>query len=145
MKLEEILAHWEEDSKVDTTEIAQEAMKISTFHHKYFKMFLVERTILKKMKEKLQLTRRFKWRYYTGKCSLEECRAEGIEQFQEKFLTKDDITLFINSDKDIIRANIEIAEQENKTDLLEGILKHLVNRGYNLKTAMDFIKYSEGM
>ena len=49
MKLEEILALWEKDSKVDTIELDKESLKIPSLHNKYLKIYTSENLQLKRM------------------------------------------------------------------------------------------------
>jgi hypothetical protein len=43
MKIEEILDNWKEDSKIDRTELGDEALKIPKLHHKYYQIYVSER------------------------------------------------------------------------------------------------------
>jgi hypothetical protein len=43
MKLEEIESLWEQDSKIDRTDLDNESLKIPMLHSKYYKIYLREK------------------------------------------------------------------------------------------------------
>jgi hypothetical protein len=51
----------------------------------------------------------------------------------------------MSADKDIISLSLKIGLQEEKIQALESIIKTLNSMGYNIKAAIDFQKFINGM
>lgn len=143
MKIEEILSEWSEDAKINLTQLDVESAKIPLLHHKYYKLFITERLKLKKMLSNMKKLRLIKHDYYSGNLADEDCKKCGWEQFDRKLL-KTDIDKFIDADSDVIEHTLKVSLQQEKVDLLDSIIKSLSPRGYNLRVAMDFLRFQNG-
>lgn len=142
MKLEEIESHWEQDSKIDRTDLDNESLKIPSLHSKYYKLYLREKVQLKAEEQEYKLYYKLKHEYYTGKLSKQELDEYGWEPFQ--FVLKNDLQVYIDADKDIAERLLKLQVQKEKVDLLENIIKTLNGRGFLIKNAIDFIKFTSG-
>jgi len=142
MKLEEIELMWQEDCHIDRTSLDQESIKIPLLHSKYYKIFLREKMQLKIEDSEYKQFYKLKHEYYTGKLSQEELNQYGWEQFQ--FILKGDLSVYIDSDKDLAQRLIKLQIQKEKVELLDSIIKTLNTRGFLIKNAIDFIKFSNG-
>lgn len=142
MKLEEIEALWEEDVKIDRTALDEESLKIPYLHNKYYKIYLREKVQLKAEQNSVAQFYKLKHEYYTGKLSQSECKELGWEPFQ--FVLKGDIQVYLDADKELADKLIKASVQKEKVDFLENIIKTLNNRGYLIKNAIDFRKFSNG-
>jgi hypothetical protein len=76
--------------------------------------------------------------------SQEELDAENWEPFQKR-LMKNEIDMYIESDKDIITNNIRIVNQQEKLDFLQEVIKNLNQRNYQIKNAIDWSKFTNGI
>jgi len=143
MKLEEIQDLWQKDCEIDRTELGEESLKISQMHSKYFKIFSAERLQLKKWQKDYKDLYRVKYEYYNGVLPLEDLKDRGWEPFSLKVL-KSDLHIYLDSDKDLCSAQLRIDLQEEKINLLENIIRHLNNRNYQLKNAIEWEKFKVG-
>jgi hypothetical protein len=143
MKLSDLEQHWSEDSKIDKTELDNESVKIPYLHSKYWKFLVNEKILLRKKKNELQELRRKKYEYFSGKFSQQDYNETGWPPFHLKLL-KQDIQMYIDSDSDICQLLIDITLQDEKCKFIEDIIKSLHSRGFVLKTAMDFIRFTNG-
>jgi hypothetical protein len=57
---------------------------------------------------------------------------------------KSEVGNYIDADRDIIDISLKIGIQSEKIDLLESIIKTLLNRGYNIRAAIDWEKFKMG-
>lgn len=142
MKLEEIEALWEQDAKVDRTDLDNESLKIPMLHSKYYKIYLREKIQLKSEEQEYKQFYKLKHEYYTGKLSQEDLNEYGWEPFQ--FVLKNDLQVYVDADKDIANRLLKIQVQREKVDLLENIIKTLNGRGFLIKNAIDFIRFTSG-
>jgi hypothetical protein len=143
MKFEEIQYQWTIDCEMDETELSKESIKIPQLHNKYLIFFHDERLRLRTMKFENSKLLKLKREYYSGRMDAEEMEALDWEPFQFKLL-KADIQEYIDADEDIIELKKKLTLQEEKTDYLESIVKSLSNRGYLIKNAIDWKRFTEG-
>lgn len=144
MKLEEIQVLWDGDSWIDRTELGEESLRIAQLHAKYFKMFSQERILLKKLEAEYSTLYKIKFEYYNGLLSHEDLKRYQWEPFSLKVL-KTDLHIYIDSDKDIHAAQYKIDIQKEKIHFLENIIKALNNRGFQIKSAIDWTKFQNGL
>lgn len=143
MKLEEILEMWSSDTNIDRTELGEEALKLPKLHSKYLRIFTEERLTLRKMEEDRKQLVLTKHDYYRGVLPDEDLKALGWEPFRMSIL-KSDIPMRLDADQDIIKINLKIAMQQEKVDTLEAIIKSISNRGFLIKSAIDYEKFKVG-
>lgn len=144
MKIEDIIVEWEKDCDIDVSNIAHESANIPALHNKYYKIYMGEGFLLKKMKADYKQLYKLKVEYYKGELSDEELKENGWDPQPLKIL-RQDIPSYIDADQDIIDASLKIGAQEQKLEYLESIIKMINNRGYQLKTIVDYEKFRNGM
>ncbi len=144
MKLESILALWEQDSKVDRLELDKESLKIPSLHNKYLKIYSTENLQLKKMVHELKELERNKFEYYSGKLSEEELNDFGWEQFDHKLL-KQDIPRYLESDADIINLLLKIDYQKEKVEAVKSIMSNINGRSFNIGNAIKWQQFLNGI
>ena len=144
MKLEEIQELWNADREIDITELATESVRIPQIHDKYLKIYIDERIRLKGLQFELTKLVRLKTDYYAGKLTQEELEKLGWDQFLQRLL-KNEISTYIESDTDIIKHKKNIVLIEEKCYYLDSIIKMISNRGFQIKGAIDWIKYKSGI
>lgn len=142
MKLEEIEALWEQDVKIDRTDLDSESLKIPSLHQKYYKLYLREKVQLKAEEQEYKQFYKLKHEYYTGKLSKSELDEFGWEPFQ--FVLKNDLQVYIDADKDIASRLLKLSVQKEKVQFLEDIIKTLNTRGFLIKNAIEFIRFTSG-
>jgi len=144
MKIEDIIGMWQEDVKIDETELSRESLNIPLLHGKYLKHFSGERLKLRafKMKQK-QLHQRL-MDYYRGDLNNPEDLAElGREPYPFKRL-KNEVSYYVESDSEMVQLNTKIAYQQEMVDVLEEIIKAINTRGYVIKNSLDFLRFTSG-
>ena len=129
---------------IDKSELGEESLKISQLHSKYFKFYSQERLALKKLEQDYKILYRKKFEYYNGTMSYEDLKENGWEPNPLKIL-KTETPIYITSDKDIVELQLRIDYQSEKLNFLENIIKSVNNRGFNIKSAIDWIKFQNGI
>ena len=143
MKFEEIQTLWTSDCNIDETELAQESVKIPQLHNKYLILYSNEKLRLKTQRFEHSKLVKLKKEYYGGRMSQEELEAVDWEPFQYKLL-KADVEQYVDADDNVIESKKMLALQEEKVDYLEAIVKGLSTRGYLIKNAIDWKRFTEG-
>ena len=144
MKLEEIYEQWKKDAEIDITELGNEAIKIAKLHHKYYQILSSERLLLKSQEAEMKKLKLDKYEFFTQGPN-EETEKLGWKLPAKGLILKADIPMYIDADNDIIRLSLKIGLQQEKIELLESIIRTLMNRGYNVKAAIDFQKFINGV
>ena len=143
MKFEDIQKLWTRDCPIDETELSQESVKIPQLHNKYLILYSNEKLRFKEIKFLFSGLVKRKRDYYSGRMSAEELEAAGWEPFRIKLL-KVDVQEYIDADEDVIESKKLFALQEEKVNYLESIVKGLTTRGYLIKNAIDWKRFTEG-
>ena len=144
MKIDEILDLWKEDSKIDHTEIGDEAIKVAKLHHKYYQILSNERLLYKRYEADMKKLKLEKYEFLTQGPN-EETHAKGWKLPAKGLILKADIPMYMDADQDIINLSLKMGMQLEKIDLLESVIKSIMNRGYNLKLILDWEKFKNGV
>ena len=143
MKIEDIISEWDKDSKIDDTELGAESTKIPAIHNKYLKVFMAENVQLKRMIAQRNKLKMKLMNYYLGEMDREELEQFGRDQFYKKLL-KTEVEMYIESDDVFIDMNLKVVMQEEKVNFLENVLKTINSRGFQIKNAIDWLKFTHG-
>jgi hypothetical protein len=134
----------QQDLEIDKTELDTESLKTPQLHNKYLIMYSQEKLKLEQLLSEKKIKRKNKWLYYTGKMSEEQLRFYGWEPFDLSIL-KTDVDRFIDADDEIIKLSAKITLQQEIVDYLEGVIKIVSNRQWNIRAALDWIKFTQGV
>lgn len=143
MRIDEIQALWEADANIDRMELGNEAIKIPKLHSKYYKIYIDERLALRKAQADYKVLLKDKQVYYMGGMDKAELDERGWEQNPIRVL-KADLPTYIDADQDIIKQALKIGYQQEKVDFLESIIKTLRERGFNIKSAIEWARFQVG-
>ena len=84
---------------------------------------------------------REKWEYYGGKS---DAKVYAAKPFDIKVL-KNDLQMYINADDDIIELQAKITYYEVIIKYIDGIIKSIDNRGWDIRNSQDWKKFEAGM
>lgn len=143
MKIEEIYEMWAKDSEIDQTNVSGESANIPKLHNKYFRVYMEEGMKLKQLRAKYKQLKLLKEQYYKGELDHTELQEHGWEPQPLKIL-RQDIGTYIDADQDIINLSLKIGMIEEKVNYLEAIIKMISNRGFQLKTIVDWERFRTG-
>ena len=110
MTLDQMMEEWRLDATVDPTELGIASLKIPELHSKYLKIYFDERRKLKALEFQSKDLSLKKYEYYNGKLSQEELDELNWEPFVKR-LMKNEVDMYLDSDKDIIHNNVRIVNQ----------------------------------
>ena len=144
MKLEEIQELWNRDREIDISELATESIRIPQIHDKYLKIYVDEKIKLRKLQLNLAKISKMKSDYYSGRMSQEELDRLEWQPLLVKVL-KGEVNSYVESDDDIIKLKETIALMEEKINYIDSVIRMINNRGFQIKSAIDWIKYKDGI
>jgi len=143
MKIEEIYEMWAKDSEIDQTNVSGESANIPKLHNKYFRVYMEEGMKLKQLRAKYKQLKLLKEQYYRGELDITELQQYGWEPQPLKIL-RTDIGTYIDADQDMINLSLKVGMIEEKVNYLEAIIKMISNRGFQLKTIVDWERFRTG-
>ena len=144
MNIEQIKAQAELDTAIDANHLEDESAKIPQIHNKYLCILMDEKLVLEALDSKLKILKRDKWLYYSGKMSEQELKKKGWQPFDLNVL-KQDLDRFIDSDGDVINLTHKVFIQREKINYIEGIVKIISNKIWNIRASIEWIKFSQGV
>ena len=134
MKIEELENSVEKDLYIDETILAKESLLTPTKHNKYLKMLLRERLKLKKLRNELYKVSLGRTNYYNG---------SDPDPFD--YVLKDrEVKDYVRVDPLVVEAEAKVTLQEEMVKYLEEICKMFERRGFVIKNAIDFMKFTQG-
>ena len=143
MNFDELKQQVQEDLKIDSTELAIESVNTPQIHNKYLLFLKKHKEALAEDERTLRVMKKYKWVYYTGKLSKEELDQFKWEPFDLNIL-KTDVDKFIDADDDVIKLERQITEKKELVSYLDGVVKIVANRQWNIRSAIEWIKFSHG-
>ena len=84
---------------------------------------------------------RAKWEYYGGKS---DAKVYVAKPFDLKVL-KTDLQMYINSDAEILELQGKISYYESIIRYIDGVIKSIDNRGWDIRNATEWKKFEAGM
>lgn len=144
MNLNDLKAMVTDDIVMDDTELDIESLKTPQLHNKYLNFYHDEKLILVKQDEEYKRLYRLKWEYYTGKLDQDTLNKLEWEPFQLNIL-KADIDKYLNSDEDLSLIRLRLSYTKEKVDYLESVIKIISNRQWNIRSAIDWRKFVNGV
>jgi len=144
MTFDELKEMIKADLKIDETALDHESSKTAQLHNKYLVMFMDEKLKLKKIEREQAVLRKNKWLYYTGRLSKEELQQFGWEPFELNVL-KTEADSLIEADTDWIKLDEKHYFQQEKVNYLEGVVKIIQNRQWQIRAMIDWVKFTQGV
>ncbi len=141
-KLEELKNEAREDLAITRLEnLDQESYKNQTIKPKWLEY--KTRYELLKTQAHIKYTKlyRDKWEYYGGKA---DAKVYAAKPFDIKVL-KTDLGMYINADDEIVELQAKISYYEVIIKYIDGIIKSIDNRGWDIRNAQDWKKFEAGM
>ena len=140
MIISELLELLEKDSKIDEANLDRESLRIALLHGKWYAIFMDEARVYRKASNDLKRLRKEKTEYFLGKAD--------DKIYEEKPLDlkvlRQDLDLYIDADEEIIILDERVNTQKIKVEMIESFIKSLNSRGFNIKSAIDFLKFKNG-
>ena len=138
--LDDIKSQWAEDSKIDADLLDEESLKIPQLHSKYLKYLSDVRLLKLKKEHEYKSLLRDKFEYYTGKA---EPEVYVQKPFDHKVL-KNDLDKYLDADDELIKSLSKLDYYQTMLSYLDSILKTILNRTYQIKNAIEFMRFTAG-
>ena len=140
MDLETLQEQVDKDLKINDTELDLESLKTPQLHNKYMKHYTKFKLMLTKAETDYSQLKRIKWEYYTGKA---DASVYAEKPFDLKVL-RTDVDKYIESDEELIKAKQKREYLSTIVDYLDRTIRQISNRGFTIKNAIDWRRFTSG-
>lgn len=132
---------WEKDSKIDPDNLHTESLNIPVLHAKYFELYNNILLLRKRAEQQKRNIRHERYEYYSGKADPDVY----IENpFPKKIRDKETMQKYLDADQSLSQICLKIDYYETMLNYIESILKVIQNRTYQIKNAIEFVKFQAG-
>ena len=140
--LETLQEMWEKDSKIDPDNLHTESLNIPSLHAKYFEIYNTIFLLIKKAEQQRKNIRHERYEYFSGKADPDVY----IENpFPKKIRDKDTMTKYLDADTKLSTSSLKIDYYDTMLVYIESILKVIQNRTFQIKNAIEFMKFNSGL
>jgi len=140
--LDTIQKMWEEDCKIDPDNLHTESLNIASLHAKYFDIYNNIVLLKKKAEQQRKNIRHDRYEYYTGK-SDPDVYAEN--PFPKKIRDKETLQKYLDADEKLSQVCLKLDYYDTMLNYIESILKMIQNRTFQIKNAIEFVKFTAGL
>lgn len=142
MHLDHILDHWREDSQIDPSELSSALLAIPQLHNKYYKLYLDEKLKQRQLERQLERLKLDKYEFYTQGPSTDEHDKWELPAIGR--VIKSEASTYVSADRDVSELALRVGAQSDKVGFLESIIKHIRDRGFIIKSMIDYEKFKAG-
>ena len=140
--LDTIQEMWEKDAKIERDNLHDESLNIPSLHAKYFQIYNTIFLLRKKAEQQRKNIRHERYEYFSGKADPD---VYIQNPFPKKIRDKDTMTKYLDADEKLSNASLKIEYYDTMLTYLESILKVIQNRTYQIKNAIEFMRFNAGM
>lgn len=140
--LDTIQKMWVEDSKIDIDNLHTESLNIPTLHAKYFDIYNNIILLKKKAEQQKKNIRHERYEYFSGKADPE---VYIDNPFPKKIRDKETMQKYLDADNKLSSVSLKVEYYDTMLNYLESILKVIQNRTYQIKNAIEFIRFQSGL
>jgi hypothetical protein len=139
--LDSIQKMWEKDSHIDMDNLHNESIKVPTLHAKYFEIYNAIILLKKRAEQSRKNVRHERYEYFTGKADPD---IYVDNPFPKKIRDKDTLQKYLDADDKLSQISLKVEYYDVTLNYLDSILKVIHNRTYQIKNAIDFLKFQAG-
>ena len=140
--LETIQKMWSEDAKIDPDNLHTESLNIPILHAKYFDLYNNLVLLKKKAEQQRKNIRHERYEYFSGKSDPD---VYIDNPFPKKIRDKATLEKYLDADEKLSGVSLKIDYYETMLQYLENILKQITNRTYQIKNAIEFMRFTAGL
>jgi len=145
MNLNQIREMWGKDSVIDSSDLDTESLKIPNLHSKYLDIYVVKKMQLEKSNADLRAARRLRYLYYRGFLDESDLKKHNWEPWNLSVTKNTELQNVIEGDFFIEPLIQQVAYVKIQVEYLEQILKMLSTRSFQIRDAISFIKFKNGL
>ena len=133
---------WKKDSEIDPDNLHTESLNIPILHSKYYEIYNNIKLLRSKAEQQRKNIRHERYEYFSGK-SDPEVYVEN--PFPKKIRDKDTMQKYLDADEKLSTSCMKIEYYSTMLEYLEDILKMISQRNYQIKNAIEFMRFIAGL
>ena len=141
MNLESIQEMWQKDSVIDPDNLHDESLKIPQLHAKYYTIYNTITVLREKARDTYNRVKLERYNYYSGKAPAEVYEEEP---FPYKVRDKEALQRHMDADEKLSKVELKIRYYDIMLKFLEEVIKTISNRTYQIKNAIEFMRFQAG-
>ena len=148
-KFEKLREEWKEDSHIDfqfknkqySADLAQVALDIPFIHNKYLNHYTDISQIKTSLEFEIRKLVKEKREYYGGEA---DAKIYAEKPFGNSIKTSEKMKVYLESDDEIINLEAKIKFLDQMLYWLDQVMKQISNRGFQVKSAIEWEKFING-
>ncbi len=140
--LDDLQIMWEKDAKIDPDNLHTESLNIPILHAKYYDVYNKILLLRKRAEQQRKNIRHARYEYYGGKADPD---VYIKDPFPKKIRDKDTMQKYLDADEKLSTSSLKIEYYDTTLGYLESILKQIANRTYQIKNAIEVMKFQAGL
>ena len=148
-RFEQLREDWAEDSAVDfqfknkqySTDLGQLALDIPFQHNKYLNHYTDIQQIKTSLEFEIRKMVRDKREHYSGEA---DAKTYAAKPFGSSIKTTEKMKVYLESDEEIINLEAKIKYLDQMLYFLDQVMKQISNRGFQIKSAIEWEKFTNG-
>ena len=145
MKMSEIQAMWEKDCTINQLNLGDAAANVPQLHAKYLGLLSNVKLQLRKTESDYLRLKKNKKAWYNGEMSREDLEMLGWEPSLKNKPLKSEMDEVIQTDDDVITFVDKYEYLKITASTLESIIKSIQSRGWDIKTTLEYMKFTSGV
>ncbi len=148
-KFEKLREEWKEDSHIDfqfknkqySADLAQVALDIPFIHNKYLNHYTDISQIKTSLEFEIRKLVKEKREYYGGEA---DAKIYAEKPFGNSIKTSEKMKVYLESDDEVINLEAKIKFLDQMLYWLDQVMKQISNRGFQVKSAIEWEKFING-
>jgi len=140
--LDKIQEMWTKDAKIDMDNLHTESTNIPSLHAKYFEIYNNIYLLRKKSEQQRKNVRHERYEYFSGKADPD---VYVVNPFPKKIRDKETMQKYLDADDSLSSISLKIDYYDTMLVYVESILKQITNRSFQIKNAIEFMRFNAGL
>lgn len=143
MTLDQYHTQWEQEAPLHLDALDEDARDVPLLHARWWRFYTAEKRLFKKLELEYKLLFRQKREWYSGKL-------DDVERLKLKWepqplkIELRHLTTYLDADADLQRNTAQRFIAEETLRFLESVIGCINKRGFDIKNAIDFLKFKSG-
>ena len=142
--INKILEQWEQDAKIDTTQIKQASVSTPLLHSKYLHLLADWKRKQSQVKTNLYNIKQLRTRYYRGEMTKEELDRYQWKQWQYNKPLKSELESLLQADCHVVKVQAQLEQVDTIVYVLDSIMTQIKQRDFEISNYIKIKMYERG-
>ena len=142
--MEELMAAWKEDSVIDRDNLDIASIRTANLHQKYLDLLTHYKIKIFALDKRYLEMKGLRSRYYNGQMTKAELDERQWSQYQYKTPLKSELERLLETDPFLLDIKDKTSYFTFCFEYCEEVIKSLRDRNYQIRAAIDFMKFQAG-